>query len=68
MKIQEARNVTRDCSAHRYGPAPTGLELAALTMAAVLDEIERVVDCYPGPADADLLAECILSILNGERP
>lgn len=68
MRIQEARAVALT-TAHAYRDLPGAVVAqAAVTMAAVLDEIERVVDCYPGPADADLLAECILSILNGERP
>lgn len=65
MKIQEARNVTRDCSAHRYGPAPTSLELAALTMAAVLDEVEWALDHPHHGLD---MADQIRSIVSGVRP
>lgn len=60
MKIQEARHLAR--IGLRAIPADR-LELAALTMAAVLDEIER--ECNDGN---DIAHVEILSILNGERP
>lgn len=61
MKIQEARHVAQRPVG--IGPADR-VDLAALTMAAVLDEIERVLS---DPWN-DVAADQIRSILNGERP
>lgn len=63
MKIQEARVIIKgEGAAHQA--SPPWVLLAALTMAAVLDEIER--DCRD--ARGYISVEQILSTLNGERP
>lgn len=65
MNIQEARAVALT-TAHAYQDLPgAAVAQAAVTMAAVLDEIEQA--CQPSTGRGQQLAPLILSILNGER-